>query len=103
MSAANSKMARFVRDLDGFTGHASLYELSEPAAYGYGDDAGHTTFVVVSATNAIFSGPETYIFAADKKGKVKSWSEMEGSYRGDLDHAKALRGAGFTIEAGGQT
>ena len=46
---------------------------------------------------ALFSGPETYIFGADAEGNVLRWGELEGSFRGDIDHARALRGAGYTV------
>ena len=75
--------------LPGFTGIASLYKLDPPLESG--------AFVIVSATNALFSGPETYIFAASPEGGIVSWVELEGSFRGDLDHEKALRGAGYAI------
>jgi hypothetical protein len=56
-----------------------------------------TEYVVVSAVVATFSGPETYIFPADKDSKVLNWLELNGSFRGALDHAEALKGAGYTI------
>lgn len=91
--------AVFLRDLDGFTGHASLYKLDEEIGYCAGRFEGHTRYVVVSATSAMLSGPETYIFPADEDGNVLDWSELTGSYRGGLDHAEALRRMGATIEA----
>jgi len=93
--------AVFLRNLKGFTGHASLYELDEEIGYGMdwnepGKPAGYTRHVVVSATD-VMDGPETYIFPADGDGVVLSWQEMPGSYRGGLDHAEALRRMGATI------
>lgn len=35
-------------------------------------------------TNALYSGPETYLFPADADGRVIDWNEIEGSYRGAL-------------------
>jgi hypothetical protein len=52
-------------------------------------------FVIVSATYVAPTGPETYIFASDKKGNITDWGELDGSFRGDLDHAEALRLAGY--------
>lgn len=45
----------------------------------------------------MFSGPETYIFPANEDGKVVHWAELEGSFRGGLDHERALRNAGFEV------
>lgn len=93
--------AVFLRNLEGFTGHASLYKLDREVGYGEdwnepGKFAGYTRHVVVSATSEMGS-PETYIFPADEDGLVLSWKEMPGSYRGGLSHAKALRRMGATI------
>lgn len=52
-------------------------------------------YVVVSASNRA-SVPETYIFEADVRGEIVSWSELPGSFRGGLDHDAALRRAGYT-------
>lgn len=60
-------------------------------------------FVVVSAITVIAGGhnygPETYIFPADKDGKITSYSELAGSQKGTLDHATALRDAGYMVDA----
>lgn len=92
-----------IKDLEGFTGRAALYELSKPIEYDkpWSDrepPAKQTTFVAVSATNIPFSGPETYIFAANEDGGVIDWCELSGSYRGGLSHAKALNRAGYIVK-----
>lgn len=51
--------------------------------------------VIVSAANALLSGPETYIFGCDKDGRVVDWSELDGSFKGGLSHDQALRNAGY--------
>ena len=79
-----------IKKLEGFTGDARLYRLN-PSFYGH-------KFVVVSATVAPFSGPETYIFPADENGEVTSWGELAGSFRGELDHKKALGNIGYEVE-----
>lgn len=84
------KIAEKVRDLEGFTGSATLYKLSPPMK-------GGVEFVVVSATIAMFSGAETYLFRANKVGEITDWGELNGSYRGGLSHIKALKGAGYSI------
>jgi hypothetical protein len=90
-----------IKDLDGFTGEAALFQLSPPLKRtdGWGDEAKEidTEYVVVSATVAMYSGPETYIFPADADGKVISYGELEGSYRGGLNMEAALEGAGYSV------
>ena len=85
-----------IRDLpDSATGaRRALYKLDPP--YEVRDWDGEVEcvaeFVVVSAVNAMFTGPETYIFPADETGRVTSWAELEGSYRGGYDHEQAING-----------
>jgi len=102
-SDMEEKKATFIKTLNGFTGDASLYRLSpklkvEPSWEG--DFEGEFEYVVVSATVAMFSGSETYIFPSDENGEVVDWGELEGSFRGALDHKEALAGAGYSLEGG---
>lgn len=83
------KTATFVQKLTGWQGDARLYKLSEPLD---GFD-----FVVVSGVNALRTGPETFLFGAREDGEVGSWLELDGSFRGRIDHEAALRGAGYEI------
>lgn len=96
-----TKRASLIRTLDGFSGDARLYRVEPPVRYGYNyatqTHKGTTEFVVVSAATVMFSGPETYIFAADEAGKVIDWTELGGSFKGGLDHEEALDNAGYTI------
>lgn len=92
------KTATYVKPYDPGRGDAAVYKLSDPMPVDrFGDEKQHTDHVVVSAVDVMFSGPETYIFPCDADGKVTSWGELEGSFRGGLDHAEALRGAGYEI------
>jgi hypothetical protein len=64
---------------------------------------GHATsrevrHVVVSAAT-INGRPETYIFEASPDGQILDWTEMGGSFQGGLDHAEALRNAGYEVLA----
>lgn len=68
-----------------------LYQLSEPLEGHY--------YVVVSANNVPYSGPETYIFGADSSGDISDWGELHGSFRGDMDHDAALKKAGYEVSA----
>jgi hypothetical protein len=97
MKAKAQKVATFVRDLEGFTGSAKLYRVSPPIRF----ENRKASYIVSSATYAMFSGPETYLFPADKNGAVVSWSELGGSYRGGLSHEYALRNAGYKIAKAG--
>src|SRR5687767_5916908 len=95
------KTATELRRLGGFQGDARLYELSEPVEYDYDYDTekykSSTRYVVVSAADAMFSGPETYIFPGDEQGQIVDWGELDGSFKGDLDHERALAEAGFAV------
>jgi hypothetical protein len=96
----SEKTAKLVKaGLGKFTGHANLYKLSEPVSYGHDEGKNVTDFVVVSATVVGYgSGPETYIFPADENGEIIDWGELEGSFKGELDHNKALSRMGFSVE-----
>jgi hypothetical protein len=77
-----------------FRGDARLYRLSEPLMDWDGNACG---YVLVSACDVPYSGPETYIFRANANGDITDWSELEGSFRGGLDHAQALADAGYDM------
>ena len=88
------KSAVAVRSIKEAKGTACLYKLSEPLG-GY-------EYVVVSAAkdgtdhfNQTIG--ETFIFGSDETGKVISFLELPGSYKGGLDHQKALNDAGYDI------
>jgi hypothetical protein len=81
--------ATFVRRISNDVAVQEPYRL-EPPYEGY-------DFVVVSATVALYSGPETYIFGADSNGEILKWLELPGSYRGGLSHETALWNAGYAI------
>ena len=89
--------ADFVKDLSGFTGHASLYRMVPPLK-GYSrdddDEAPAHEYVVASA---VANGwvHETYLLPADADGKVTDWGELPGSVKGTTDHHDALSGAGY--------
>lgn len=88
------KTATLVKEIEGWSGDARLYELSEPIGAGDGES---TRYVIVSAIVMPLTGPETYIFPADKDGEVKHFTELGGSYRGGVSHETALKDAGFSI------
>lgn len=87
-----------------FRGNARMYSLDVPVKYKtWQDDAERefeTKFVVVSAIHDPITGiPETYIFPVNVVGVVLDWGELDGSYRDGLDHAEALKRAGYEISA----
>jgi hypothetical protein len=85
--------AVLVRRLKDFHGDARLYRVSPPME-------GVHEYVVVSAVDAPFTGPETFIFPGDADGDVTEWGELDGSFRGALDHEAALSGAGYEMADG---
>jgi hypothetical protein len=82
-----------LRKLTKWNGDARLFRLQPPIT----TEDGESEFVVVSASIAPYSGSETYIFAANDKGEVLNWGELDGSFRGGLDHERALESAGYAI------
>lgn len=85
---------------DGMNGSKRLFRLDPPLRQRdwFADDEDTFTeheIVVVSAAAVTYSGPETYIFPADRSGEITSFGELEGSFRGALDHEEALRNAGY--------
>ena len=85
------KQATYLREADGFTGDARLYRLSEPLE--------DSSYVIVSAVPFAFDTgmAETYLFSANEEGDVTSWSDLDGSFQGAMDHARALANAGYEI------
>ena len=69
---ATMPTATKLRNLDGWTGEAQLYRLSEPL-----DGHDH---VIVSATYSMFSEPETYIFGADADGENVDFSDSPAAF-----------------------
>ena len=55
-------------------------------------------FVIVSAAS-VFGAYETYIFEADEAGEVTDWGELDGSFKGGLNHEQALRNAGYEVQS----
>jgi hypothetical protein len=97
---ARPKTARFIRDV-GWKGDARLYRVDPPMlTHSWGDEDASPTeheHVIVSAVVAMYSGPETYIFPATAEGEAVDMLEMDGSFRGALDHEQALRNAGYEV------
>lgn len=85
------KTAKFIKDKISEVGAIQrLYKMTPPLE-------GHE-YVIVSAVNAMFSGPETFIFPADENGKITNFFELDGSFKGSLEHKEALDNAGYSEE-----
>jgi len=90
-----------IKRLPSWRGDAALYKVEPPL-----DGNEH---VVVSAVDLALRFPtygdprpmqiETYIFPADEHGEVLDYGELSGSMKGTLDHAEALRRAGYEVAA----
>ena len=96
-----SKRATLLRDVskqNRARGSQILYKVDPPMVDDHYDGS-RTEYdhVIVSATDVMFSGPETYIFPANPDGTIASWGELDGSFRGALDHEQALTNAGYSI------
>lgn len=85
------KTAQFIEKLKTWYSDARLFKLSEPMA--------GTDFVIVSAVNLRGSGPETCIFPANAAGVALGVRELDGSFRGELNHKRALNNAGYDVES----
>ena len=90
--------ATFINTVGGYNGDMRLYRVEPPVAYSKGGRLFASDYVVVSTAQVLYTGPETCIFPSDERGKVLSWSALEGSYRGGLDHVAALNGAGYRVK-----
>ena len=96
------RTATYLREVNpAARGDQKLYRLDPPMPMGEWSNAdfAETTFVVVSAANVPYCGPETYIFAADADGNVTDWGALDGSFQGDMDHEEALRNAGYEVQS----
>ena len=101
------KTARFLAQLPGWVADARLYEVDPPMVWTEWDLESASQIehpaglVIVSATDVPFTGPETYIFPAKRVGdeaELADWCELDGSFRGGMDHVEALRRAGYEVE-----
>ena len=99
--------AKQLMKLPNWNGDARVFELNPPMeyeSYDYKTDEyiGHeASLVIVSAVDVMFSGAETYIFAARKRDGVyedANWAELTGSSRGTLDHTEVLNLIGYEVE-----
>ena len=95
--AGKAMLVRKLQSRD-WAGDARLYRLEPPLRDERSHEHSIYEYVVVSAVTVAYSGPETYVFGVNEQGEVLNRIEQEGSYRGGLDHAEALRRAGYEVE-----
>lgn len=100
MNTEIKKTATFIRELGAeFRGDARLYKLDPPIEDSqWSDGVSKYEYVIVSGVEAMFSGPETLIFPSDEQGNVVDWGDLDGSFRGDIDHERALNEAGYKVK-----
>lgn len=79
--------ATLITQMDGWKGEAYHFRI---------EDNDEEYYIIVSAVDAMFSGPETYIFIADENGKAVDMVEIDGSFRGAKNIKEALIGHGVT-------
>lgn len=75
-----------------------IYRLDPPITWVdmFDERSESSEYVVVSAVDASYA-TETYIFPSDEHGTITYWGELDGSFQGDVDHERALRGAGYEV------
>lgn len=102
------KTARRTKTLSGWKGEAAVYKLEPPPCQAGKRDR---YYVIVSDIDVVdnlpglahlfddelYSSKETMIFRSTRSGGVMSWEEMEGSFRGGRDHARALSYMGYKL------
>jgi hypothetical protein len=69
-------VVEFVKELTGWRGQACLVRRGEK-------------FFVISSVNALYTGPETLVFAADADGEVVDYGEVAGGRGVSRDEAIA--------------
>lgn len=93
LNVAKRNIATFVRRL----GSPVNPQVARQEIFKVDPPMGEYHYVLVSAADVMYSGPETYIFGSDENGEVHDWAELDGSYRGGLDIDTALLNAGYVV------
>lgn len=66
----------------------------------WSEDPEETTrhrYVLASKAYVSWTGPETYLFAADRDGNVTDWAELSGSLRGDYTDEEVFDLSGYEV------
>ena len=91
--------AIFIRNINNNKADQKLYKVDPPMMMGWDRDKTPVDYVIVSGAYFPYSGPETYIFPANEEGGIIDWTELDGSFRGYIDHEVALENAGYSVES----
>lgn len=86
-----------IDNLKGPYGTKKLYYVDEEVYYSDINNSLKTHFIIASKADLPVVGPETYIFPADSTGEIISFSELEGSIKGNYSHEETLKRAGYKI------
>ncbi len=87
-----SKTAKLIKSGRSSVGADQRLYKMDPPHEGY-------EYVVVSGVNAFGMGEETLIFGADAEGRIDTYADLTGSFRGSIDHEVALAIAGYKVES----
>lgn len=90
------KTATLIKEnLEGFAGEASLYKVNPPMEDW---EENMHKYVICSTVYSMCTGLETCIFPANKKGKIVSFEDLEGSERGTSSHKKVFKNVGYKLK-----
>lgn len=89
------KTAVLVKDLE--VSSIGIFGPTKQAVYKLSSPLQTYDYVIVSAAMTTDHGPETYIFGCDHLGNNINFTELRGSFIGDMDHEAALNGAGYKV------
>ena len=94
-----SKLAKHHMPFDGVGISQAIYYLYPPLEYQLYQRGEYTTdtteYVLISTSTAC--GMETYIFPADRDGKVTDWGELDHSCKDYVSGEEMLKRMGYTL------
>jgi hypothetical protein len=86
--------ATFIKSINRIHGASQeLFKMEPPIEHYNGLFFDH---VMVSGIY-VLGEPETFIFGASEDGEVLDWIEMDGSFKGAINIARALNDAGYEV------
>lgn len=96
------KIATFIKNLEGFTGAAKLYKLSEPLSYNEINTYGGVTELQVDyvVVHRITSKGETvsFVMPSSAIGYLVAWADLKPeATSNDLSFEKLVKSIGYTV------